>query len=115
MGVVGAVTMLLAEAFPSFHFEGNHLVALYQFVHDFCFHSCVYSSTCFYLTIAVYEEYFFQFYLIASFAIQVRYVQALALFYLELLTGYLYNCEHKMRFFGAAKVGLLASTTTKNL
>jgi len=84
--------MLLAEAFPSFHFEGDHFVTLNKIADDLCFHHSFHCAACSNFTSVVGEQHFFEFNLISGFTLQVRNIQALTFLYLELLTCDFYNC-----------------------
>lgn len=90
LGVLGTMTMFLAKSFPSFHFEGDDLVAL-NVVDDLGFDNSLYIFTdC--QGISVREEDLTEFYLVAGVAREAGNVQSLIFLDLELLTGYFHDC-----------------------
>lgn len=92
MGVLGAVTTLLAEALPSFHFKSDHFITFHQVVQDFGFHHRLHCRTREYGTAVVGHQYFGEFHLITGVSGDMRYIQAVAGLYFKLLTGYFYYC-----------------------
>jgi hypothetical protein len=104
LGVEFAVTDLLAETLPTLHLEGNDLVAL-TFAENLCvdFHRNIAADRD--VSIVVNQQHLGKRYLVARVSLKMGNVQFLARFDLELLTGYLYYCEHDFPEFRTAKVG----------
>jgi hypothetical protein len=117
---MGAMTMFFAEAFPSFHFKGNYLVA-FNLVNDLGLDSSLQILADREFFAGVYQQYFCKFYLIACAASDMRNVQCLVFLDPELLTGYFYDCEHifniraaKVRGFREKKKELAKKTGWKD-
>ena len=104
LGVKFAVSDLFAETLATLHFESDHFVAL-AFAEDLCvyFHRNVAADRD--VSTVVNKEDFGKRYLVARVSLKMGHVQFLACFHLELLTGYLYYCEHDFPKFRMAKVG----------
>ena len=91
------MTVALAGILTALHFEHDHLVALYERVHNLTHYFCsIYGgSTDFYCTVSIYEQYFVKFNSLAClYILDVVHEEFFALLGLELLTLNLYNCVH---------------------
>lgn len=104
LGVKLTVTDLLAETLAALHLESDHFVAL-TLAHDLGidFHRNIAANGD--VSFVVNQQYIGESYLVARVALKMGNVQFLARFHLELLTGYLYYCEHDFPKFRMAKVG----------
>lgn len=85
------MTVFLAETFPSFHFEGDHLVTLYM-TDDLGFDNGLYVFSDGKLVVAMCEEDITEFYFITGITRDARNIQGLVFLDLELLTGYFHDC-----------------------
>ena len=91
------MSVQLAEAFSSLLVENEDLLAFYQRRYHFAnYLGTFYGGQAYgYVTVFVYQEYFFKFYCCTCFCIlDVVYKQFLASFCLELLAVDFYNCVH---------------------
>src|SRR5689334_21657473 len=93
------MTMLLAKAFSSFHFEGDDLVTLYV-TNDLSLDGGLYVLTYRQRTVCIYEENFSKFHFVTCIACNAGDVQCLVFLDLELLAGDFYNCEHNNSILG---------------
>src|ERR1700722_17752207 len=89
-GVMGAMTVFLAETFPSFHFEGDHLITLYM-TDDFSFDNS-FDVLSYGKRIAMRKEDFAEHNFIAGVACEPGNIQGLVFLDLKLLTGYFHYC-----------------------
>jgi hypothetical protein len=86
------VPVLFTEPLPSFHFKSKYLVALDQFVDNFCFYYGFYRITHCNGSVAFGHQYFGKLHRVAGFARNTGNLQAVARFYFELLACYFYYC-----------------------
>ena len=95
---MGTMTVFLTKTFPSFHFEGDHLVALYM-TDDLSLDNSLDIGAYGKLIATVGEKDFSELNFIAGIAREPGNIQSLVLLDLELLAGYFYNCEHNISIF----------------
>ena len=88
--IVGAMTVLLTEAFPSFHLKGNDFVTLHMF-DDLRFDNSLDILTNGQV-VAMSQEDLSKFNFITGVSGNPGDVERLVLLDLELLTGYFHNC-----------------------
>jgi hypothetical protein len=93
--VVRAMTVLLAETLPSFHFEGNHFVT-FQLIEDlgfyYGFHVFAQGQLVVASRICVRKEHLAEFDLVTGIARDTGDVQSLVFLDFELLSGYFNDC-----------------------
>ena len=85
------MTMFLPKSFPSFHFEGDNLVALYM-TDDFSLDNSLYVFSYGQLVVAMGKKDFSEFDFIACIACDPGNIQSLVFLDLELLAGYFHYC-----------------------
>jgi hypothetical protein len=90
LGVVGTMTVFLAETFPSFHFEGNHFVSLHM-VDDLGLDNGLYIFTNG-QGVAMGQKDFTELNFITGVTRDAGNVQSLVLLDFELLSGYFNDC-----------------------
>ena|SRR5579871_2208048 len=88
--IMGTMTMLLTEALPSFHFEGDHLVTL-DMIDDLGLDDGldILSNR---QRVAISQEHFAKLNLVTGVTRDTGNIQSLVLLNLELLPGYFYDC-----------------------
>jgi hypothetical protein len=89
-GVMGTMTVFLAETFPSFHFEGDHLITLYM-TDDFSFDNSL-DVFSYGKLVAMGQKDFSELNFVAGIACDPGNVQSLVFLDLKLLTGYFHYC-----------------------
>ena len=85
------MTMLLAKAFPSFHFKSDDLVTLYL-VENLCLDHGLYILPKCEVVFIIRQQYFAELDFVTGIARNMGNVQSLILLDFELLAGYFNNC-----------------------
>lgn len=88
---MGAMTVLLAEALPSFHFEGDDLVS-FHLIYDLGFDNGFNILANGQFVVAMREEYFTELDFVTGIARDTGDEQSLIFLDFELLAGYFHDC-----------------------